>query len=101
MPAVVIAGERGTYQNIGWYLQTDIFVRGAIPKGGTGMYKVEVKPGVGFSQCFPTICEARIFVRELNEAMTLLGLVPFRCEIIRISEGVKNYARNEQQKKKA
>ncbi len=65
------------------------------------MYKVEVKPGVGFSHSFPTIVEARIFIRELNDAMKLLGLVPFRCEIIRIPEGVKSYARTEQQKKKA
>ena len=50
------------------------------------MYKVEVKPGVGFSHLFSTKIEALIFIRDLSEACLSLGIVPFRCEIIKMKE---------------
>ena len=49
-------------------------------------YKVEVKPGVGFLHLFPTRIEALIFIRDLSEACVVLGVVPFKCEIINVKE---------------
>lgn len=53
-------------------------------------YKVEVKPGVGFSQLFSTQIEALIFIRDLSEACLTLGIVPFKCEIIPVKEREDN-----------
>lgn len=50
------------------------------------MYKIEIMPGVTFTQNFSTVCEARIFMRELNTAMNDLGLVPFKYEIVKVTE---------------
>lgn len=50
------------------------------------MYKVEVKPGVGFSKPFATRIEALIFIKDLQEMCTELGIVPFRCEVVRMPE---------------
>ncbi len=51
------------------------------------MYQIEIMPGVVFSQIFNTVCEAKIFIRDLNEAMNTLGLVPFKYTIVKITEG--------------
>lgn len=59
-------------------------------------YKVEVKPGVGFSHLFSTKIEALIFIRDLSEACLTLGVVPFRCEIIKVKEREGNACVKEQ-----
>ena len=60
------------------------------------MYKIEIMPGVTFTQNFSTVCEARIFMRDLNTAMNDLGLVPFKYEIVKITEGGLVSACNEE-----
>lgn len=55
-------------------------------KGERNVYKVEIKPGVGFSQGFKTKIEALIFIRDFNNILKELGIIPFQCEIIEIKE---------------
>ena len=55
-------------------------------KGERNVYKVEIKPGVGFSQGFKTKIEALVFIRDFNNILKEFGIVPFQCEIIEIKE---------------
>ena len=60
------------------------------------MFKVEIKPGVGFSKPFGTKIEAMIFIRDFDDMCRQLGITPFRCEIIKICEEVKEDACDEE-----
>ena len=60
------------------------------------MYRVEIRPGVNYPRSFHTKIEALIFIRDFDEACCRLGIIPFRCEIIKIREEVKEDACDEE-----
>lgn len=98
MPDAGPAESFGIYQRRFGFVGPGISVRSAITVTGgiRVMYKIEIMPGVTFTQNFSTVCEARIFMRDLNAAMNDLGLVPFKYEIVKITEGGLVSACNEE-----
>lgn len=99
MQGVGLAASFGIYPRRFGFAGPGISVRSAIMRSRERkrvMYKIEIMPGVTFTQNFSTVCEARIFMRDLNTAMNDLGLVPFKYEIVKITEGGLVSACNEE-----
>lgn len=89
MQGVGLAANFGIYPRRFGFAGPGISVRSAIMRSRERkrvMYKIEIMPGVTFTHNFSTVCEARIFMRELNAAMNDLGLIPFKYEIVKVTE---------------